>query len=407
MRFKRFGALLLGAVTISVSLVACGTNSPSSAPTGGGSQKSSVVIGVACSCTGALASSVEVGPPAYKAWADYQNARGGLNGHPITVLVKDDAANPATALTNVKSMVVNDHIAVLVDDSNADTAFASFIDSHHIPVIGGGSQSDLFLTDSNFFAPGQTVDSYFVNYMEAAKKVGATNIAQLYCAESPICQQGAATFKATAKAEGITVGYITSISFSAPNYTAQCLAARQAGVEIMNVADAVTVVQHVASDCLKQGYTPWQLALDGGVSQAFTTSPGIENKFIGSEPDIPFFSQIPPVKTMNAAFRKYANAQTLANPNYNEEAVQNWISGLLLADAVKASNAGGSGAITSTQVYKGLYALHDDILGGMAPPLTFKQGQPNPVHCWFWIRIQHHTFTTPYGTAPVCKTPPV
>ena len=405
MRFKRIGALMLGAVSLSIGLVACGSNSPSSSPPTGG--KSAIVIGVACSCTGALASSVEVGPPAYKAWAHYQNVHGGLNGHQIKVIVKDDAANPATALTNVTSLVTSDHISVLVDDSNADTAFASYIDSHHIPVIGGGSQSDLLLTDSNFFAPGQTVDDYFVNYMEAAKKVGATNIAQLYCAESPICQQGVASFKVAAKAEGITVGYISSISFSAPNYTAQCLAAKQAGVEIMNVADAVTVVQHVASDCLKQGYTPWQLALDGGVSQAFATSPGIENKFIGSEPDIPFFSQIAPVKTMNAAFKKYANAQTLANPNYNEEAVQNWVSGLLLTDAVKASNAGSNGAITSAQIYKGLYSLHGDTLDGMAPPLTFKKGQPNPVHCWFWIRIQNNKFTTPYGTGPVCKAPPV
>ena len=108
---------------------------------------------------------------------------------------------------------------------------------------------------------------------------------------------------------------------------------------------------------------------------------------------------------MNAAFKKYANAQTLKNPNYNEQAVQNWVSGLILAEAVKKANAGKSGAITSADVYKGLYAMHNDTLGGMAPPLTFKKGQPNPVHCWFWIRIQNHKFTTPYGTAPVCKAP--
>jgi branched-chain amino acid transport system substrate-binding protein len=400
MRFKRSGALVLAAVTMCIGLVASG------APSSAAAKKSPIVIGVACSCTGALASSVEVGPPAYKAWASYQNSHGGLNGHQIKVIVKDDAASPATALTNVTSMVTSDHISVLVDDSNADSAFASFIDSHHIPVIGGGSQSLLLLTDSNFFAPGQTLDDYFVNYMEAAKKVGATNIAQFYCAESPICQQGVAGFKVAAKAEGITVGYISSISFSAPNYTAECLAAKQAGVQIMNVADAVTVVQHVASDCLKQGYTPWQLALDGGVSQAFATSPGIEDKFIGSEPDIPFFSKIAPAKTMTAAFKKYANAQTLGNPNYNEEAVQNWVSGLMLADAVKKSNAGSNGPITPAQIYKGLYAMHGDTLDGMAPPLTFKRGQPNPVHCWFWIRIQNHKFTTPYGTVPVCKAPP-
>ena len=401
MRFKRFGALLLSAVTICMGLIVTGANSASAAST------APINIGIVCSCTGPLASSVVVGPPAYVSWADYQNAHGGLNGHPVKIISKNDSSNPATALSEVTSMVTNNHIVVLVDDSQADSAFADFIDSHHVPVIGGGSQSDILLTDANFFAPGQTVDDYFINYMEAAKKVGATNIAQLYCAESPICQNGVAVFKATAKHEGITVGYVSSISFSAPSYTAECLASKQNGVQIMNVADAVTVVQHVASDCLKQGYTPWQLALDGGVSQSFTTSPGIANKFIGSEPDIPFFSTIAPVKTMNAAFKKYAYAQTLKNPNYNETAVQNWVSGLIVAEAVKKANAGKSGAITSADIYKGLYAMHNDTLGGMAPPLTFKKGQPNPVHCWFWIRIQNHKFTTPYGTAPVCKAPPV
>jgi branched-chain amino acid transport system substrate-binding protein len=400
MRFKRFIAFALGAVTICAGLIVGGP-----AATGGAAQSSPIAIGVICSCTGALASSVEVGPPAYTSWADYQNAHGGLNGHPVKVIIKDDAANPATALSEVTSMVSSNHITVLVDDSNADTAFAKYIDSQHIPVIGGGSESDVLLTDPNFFAPGQTVDDYFINYMEAAKKVGVSNIAQLYCAESPICQMGVAPFEATAKAEGIKVGYVSSISFSDPSYTAECLAAKQGGVQIMNVADAVAVVQHVASDCVKQGYTPWQLALDGGVSQSFTTSPGIENKFIGSEPDIPFFSKIAPAKTMTAAFKKYANAQTLGNPNYNEEAVQNWVSGLILAQAVKNASAGNGGAITSAEVYKGLYAMHNETLGGMAPPLTYKKGQPNPVHCWFWIRIQNQKFTTPYGTAPVCKAP--
>ena len=250
MRFKRLGAFMLAAVTIFGGLIASGGDEASSAST------APVVVGIVCTCTGALASSTEVGPPAYVAWADYQNAHGGLNGHPIKVLVKDDSSNPATALAEVTTMVTKNHIAVLVDDSQVDSAFAKYIDSQHVPVIGGGSQSDILLTDPNFFAPGQTVDDYFINYMEAAKKVGVSNIAQLYCAESPICQNGVAPFKATAKAEGITVGYVSSISFSAPSYTAECLAAKQGGVQIMNVADAVTVVEHVASDCSEAGLYP-------------------------------------------------------------------------------------------------------------------------------------------------------
>jgi hypothetical protein len=42
----------------------------------------------------------------------------------------------------------------------------------------------------------------------------------------------------------------------------------------------------------------------------------------------------------------------------------------------------------------------------MAPPLNFKKGVPNPVDCWYWIRIQNGKFTTPYGVKPVCVAPP-
>jgi hypothetical protein len=31
---------------------------------------------------------------------------------------------------------------------------------------------------------------------------------------------------------------------------------------------------------------------------------------------------------------------------------------------------------------------------------------PNPVECWYWIRIQKGKFTTPYGVKPVCVKPP-
>ena len=103
MRFKRLGALLLSAVTICVGLIAGGAASPASA-----AQKSPVAIGVICSCTGPLGSSILVGPPAYQAWADYQNTHGGLNGHPIKVIIKDDVANPTTALSDVTSFVTND-----------------------------------------------------------------------------------------------------------------------------------------------------------------------------------------------------------------------------------------------------------------------------------------------------------
>jgi branched-chain amino acid transport system substrate-binding protein len=81
-----------------------------------------------------------------------------------------------------------------------------------------------------------------------------------------------------------------------------------------------------------------------------------------------------------------------------------WVSGLLFQEAAKKSNAGKSGPITSAEIVSGLHQISNDTLGGMAPPLTFKAGQPNPVHCWFWVSIENHKFTAPSGATPVCPS---
>jgi branched-chain amino acid transport system substrate-binding protein len=366
-----------------------------------------ISVGVVCSCTGPLSSSISVGPPAYQAWADYTNAHGGIDGHKVNVIEENDAYDPATSIAEVQKLVQSDHVQAIVDSSDVDAGWATYLKAQNVPVVGGGSSGELEDTNSDWFAVGETLDDYFINFIDAAKKVGASDIGEFYCAEAATCQEGVAPFEATAKAVNEKVSYVTQVSASAPSYTAECLAAQQAGVQALIVADAVAVVQSVAQDCSKQGYTPWQISLDGAVSESFTTSPGIENRFIGSEPDIPFFSDnTAAAKLMNATLKKYADATTLKSPNYNEQATQMYVSGLMLTAAVQASGDGSNPTITSADIEKGLHAFHNQTLGGMAPPLNFKKGVPNPVDCWYWIRIQSGKFTTPYGVKPVCAKPP-
>jgi branched-chain amino acid transport system substrate-binding protein len=399
----RFRSLLVVSAFVVLAAQLLGLGLPQSA---GAAAKAPITIGIACSCTGPLGPGIIVSPPGFQAWAKYENAHGGLNGHQISVVLMDDASNTGTALTNVETMISQDHISVLVDDSEGDTAFQSYVDQHHIPVIGGSSTSDLFLSDPNWFSPGETVDTYFLFYMAAAKKLGEKTVGQFYCAESTICQQGVPSFRADAKADGLSVGYVSSISYAAPNYTAQCLAAKQAGVQVLNVADAAFVAERVGQNCETQSYDPWYVAGGAAIAGAFPTSPGFENHFLGAEDDIPYFdTAIPGVKLFVNEMKKYYPS-VLTNPNYTDGTIQNWITGLVLAQAVKASNAGSTGPITPAEIYKGLYTFHDQTLGGMAPPLTYKKGQPNPVHCWFWIKAQNGKFTTPYGLQPNCVNPP-
>jgi len=395
-RHRLFGAVA-GAALVGSLLTGFSASAPQAGAAG------TINIGFICSCTGPLASSVAITKPAFQTWQKWVNANGGIDGQHVNVIYEDDASNPGTSLSEVETLISSDHV-VAISDAGEDQAWATYAQQHGVPVIGQGT-SQIFLTNSDFYAVGETIDEYFINFVDAGKKVGVTKEAELYCAESPICQQAVAPFKATAAKTGMDLAYVAEISASAPNFTAQCLAAKQAGVGALVIADAVAVVQSVMASCAQQGYTPYEVSLDGAVSSSFVKSPALSNSLVGSEPDVPFFNTtLPAMKTYEAALKKY-EPSVLTNPNYGEEVTQTWIEGLLMAAAYNAGKS-GSGTATAAEITKGLHALHGDTLGGMTPPLTFKAGQPNPVHCWFWIRTQHGKFTTPYGTSATCVTPP-
>ena len=366
------------------------------------STASPIKIGYICSCTGALASSVTVAPKAHRAWVSAQNAAGGLNGHPIHLIFKGDRANPGTSISQLHELIGQDHVVAVVDISNVDQGWASYIDAHHVPVIGSNISSLLMFSDPNFFAEGQTNDSLPTAVARAAKKVGSKKLALLYCAESPICQQLVAPEKSAIKTAGLQLVYNSSISATSPSFAAQCLAAQQAGATSLFIADAVQVVQSVAQSCSKQGYKPPVIADDGAVSQSFLKTAGLSTGMIAMQPNLPFsVTNTPEAKRMLAAFKKYQPGLT-NDPNYNEEVVESWVSGLLLAQAAKNGGLGQNGAPTSQQLYDGLYKMHNVTLHGMAPDLTFKPNQANPIDCWFWQRTSNGKFTTPYGLKPVC-----
>ncbi len=398
----RFSVLAAATLVLATSTVAFSSGSSS----GADASKGTVNVGLICSCTGPLASSYQVGPPAYEAWADAVNATGGINGYTVHVIVKDDNSNPGTSLADAQTLISSDHAVALVDSTNNDSAWGSYAQKQNVPVVGGGAVTALDLTSPDFFSAGTTEDDFVIAEVEAAKQVKAKSIGELYCSEAATCQELVPPLRATAKAEDEQVAYVAEISASQPNYTADCLAARQAGADILSIGEAVTAVQAVASECAKQGYEPYEEIGDGGVSKSFLDSPGLDTKSVGFETDIPFFvTNTPGTEAMERDIKKYSPA-ILSSPNYNEEATVSYVSGLLFGAALKAGTEGKSGPVTTTEIYNGLYSLHGDTLGGMAPPLTYTEGKPSPVDCWYWIAIKDHKFTTPFGLEPHCQAPP-
>jgi branched-chain amino acid transport system substrate-binding protein len=91
---------------------------------------------------------------------------------------------------------------------------------------------------------------------------------------------------------------------------------------------------------------------------------------------------------------------------YGENDVFSWVSGLLFTAAAKAANLGNNA--TPAQLVTGLYALHNETLGGMAPPLTFtNNGKGHQIYCAFVQGVQNNQFVMPQGQTLSCAPPAV
>jgi len=370
---------------------------------GAASAKAPIKIGLVCGCTGPLAAAVVDVPAIYKAWVASVNATGGINGHKIDLIYANDDSNPTTSTTIVHTFVETDHVVAIVDASNNDAVWATYVQQAGVPVVGMDTSAQPYYDNSDFYPEGQTEDSLFAGIIDAVKQAGATKFALIYCAEAVQCQEGIAPLQAAAKGAGLSVVATEEVSASAPNYTAQCLAAQQAGATVLFTADAQTVDEKVIQDCYAQGYKP-KVVIDGEILlPSLTTTPAINQATYFTVPNLPYFAKNAQITAMNSALKKYAPG-VLKDVNYGELPMETWVAGKMFQAAAIAGHLGANGAATSAQLIKGLDSLHGNTLGGLAPALTFKAGKPHPVDCWYYALLKNGKYSTPFGLKPTCQT---
>ncbi len=357
-----------------------------------------------CTCSGPLASSGVDVPKIYQAWIDTVNASGGINGHPVQLILKDDGGTPGTSVSDAQTLVGSDHVVAIVDATNVDETWASYVQAQNVPVIGSGTSTTPMYTNPDFYPEGQTEDALFPSIIDSAKAAGGTNLGLLYCAEAVQCQEGIAPLKQVGQKLGLPVTYAAQVAATAPNYTAQCVAAQQAHITALFVADIPYVAEKVAQNCSQQGYHPIYVIDGESIEPSLATTAGIKDNLVGPSPNIPYYASSPALDAMNQALDKYYPGLRQNGSSYTEVAMEAWPSGLLFQDAAKAGGLGANGtAPTAAEVVNGLHALKGDTLQGMAPPLTFATGKANPVDCWYNFSLKSGTFGLPNGVKTTCE----
>ncbi|HEX6457764.1 MAG TPA: ABC transporter substrate-binding protein [Thermoleophilaceae bacterium] len=95
---------------VAAALVASGCGSSGSSSSAPGVTKTTVLVGSHQPLTGPAAPGYSEIAPAAKAFFQYLNAQGGVNGRKINLIYKDDAYNPTKTVTVVKQLVLQNKV---------------------------------------------------------------------------------------------------------------------------------------------------------------------------------------------------------------------------------------------------------------------------------------------------------
>jgi urea transport system substrate-binding protein len=174
LRSRRKGGFILLAVAMlaaGLALIGCGnaassngSSSSSSPASGGGSTTGPIKIGVLTDLSGSIAGDGTALLAAVKLWANEVNAKGGLNGRQVQLLVEDGATDPKVFNEKAKKLV-GENINAFIGPILAAERLATqdIVLAAHVPYLystfyEGGAHGDLFFDTGE--VPQQTIEPW-------------------------------------------------------------------------------------------------------------------------------------------------------------------------------------------------------------------------------------------------------
>lgn len=336
-------------------------------------------------------------------WARAVNARGGLACHPVQVVQMDDGADPARVTTNLTDMVRNKK-AVAIVAASVPTTFAAakqFAERNKIPFVGGDLIEPGWFASPYLFPQGGTPFAAYAGAIkEAAAVAKAKRVGLIYCVEAGACGQINENFEAMVSSAGLEFVTKKLTSITAPDYTAECQAMKNAEVEVVFLAMEGASDSRAARSCRALGYEPAVAVGAISVSAEVSNDQNLRamGLFLGTG-NAPFVSSdTPGGREFRAAYDAYAPGSSI-----DQNSIYAWTSGKLLEAAIAGVAAQATGPLTTQLVLEGLWTIKAETLGGLAPGITFaKEARPKVSDCYYALAIDENGYSAPIGSKLTC-----
>ncbi|HEY2333190.1 MAG TPA: ABC transporter substrate-binding protein, partial [Acidimicrobiales bacterium] len=302
----------------------------------------------------------------------------------------------------VKDMVENQHVIAIVGSIAGSTqqTWAPYVLSKRIPIVSGSLIDATWFTNPMFYPAGGSVVTNIWGQMKSAAEAGVKKVGVVLCTEVAACAQAQPLFTKNATDVGMQMVYNALASQTQASYTAECLAAKNAGAEA--VANFTNVVV-MARDCERQNYKPAWISADQGPGiTLIKQQPSLGNAVGSSEQWNCLDDTTPQAKDLYAALKQYHPEWGPGGKNrdlFASSVCTTWAGGMAFKKAIENAAVASTATATNEDVIKGLSMFKAETLGGIAPPLTFSDGsKPNPqVTCTFLYKWSGTTFKSVPG----------
>jgi branched-chain amino acid transport system substrate-binding protein len=326
-------------------------------------------------------------------WVKHINAKGGLNGHPVKMVVYDDGGDPARHRAATKEAVERQHAIAFFSNVEPITGSTKieYINSKRVPVVGISSSETWAFTSPMYFPQASAGEGWsrsaIPSFAGQTIPSGKTKLGTLICVEATDCDTNDRIAAEMAKRFGYQHVYRARMTITQPDYSAECLAARNQQVEVFYVISDQNTLRRVALACARQGYRPIFAVSALSVDDNMKTDPNLAG-LVAWHNVFPYFQTGTPASDeFQQAIRTYGNGISRGSGTS-----LGWVAGKLLEKA----GADLPEPPTSEALLNGLWAIKNDTLDGLTAPLTFVRDQPpSPSSCWFNITIKDGAVVSP------------
>ncbi len=334
-----------------------------------------------------------------KAWAQAVNKQGGINGHKVVVTAKDDQGSPSVSISETRAFAANKKIlALLGNSSGAEGSFFPLAAPLKLPIIGGIQYTPADYSTKYYFPMGADFPAVLWGEVYAAVHTAhAKKIALMYCAEESACALATPSVQAAATEEGASLVNSQGVPATAPNYDAQCTAAKNAGATAIVVALGSSTLGPLAQSCQSIGYHPTIVAQTTSLTPQQPSVSALDG-MIGIVATFPWVAKDTPAAK---AFQKAIKAAHVPSSEKGAALALGYVSGVEFQTAVESIK----GKITRAAVAKALWHLpQGDTLGGLTGPLHMKANSASPQQkCFSVMQDKNAAWTAPYGSKSFCQ----